>query len=436
MNIAIGKIGRSMYFDKKSWSIYAGDDSPLIIYFTLARKYPEHTFYIIGASDFTKYKKSKSIGFNVKNGIPKNIVDLYGQSREFAGPERCRQKDTHIRGQEQWRILDDYVTHTGVQLDFGLIMQGPDVTASISGEGVLLINEDKEITPMMMGANYVAPIFHLINRQRFPYYLINEDPRYVPPNGRDILWDEIAVLSQIQTKKYKMKRLNEYRGRNFRDHYFDFRYSKIERMFLADKKKIDFSNPDNIKVGENVYSKKNKFIIALNDGPARLEYIKKWILDFHPETKIYGKWSETSKKALPDTFIEKGIVEMEDQMWESMFTYIPAFDKRLKNFVTQKPWKMIYYGIIPFYDKNSYDSEGYFKEFPDYVKVSSPKEMWKKIDYLYEHKDEYKKLLNQFYDLLLDKYFDGSFICEVFGPLIDERVKELNEQPKRRIIQE
>ena len=33
MNIAIGKSGRSMYFNRKRWSIFAGDDSPKIIYF-------------------------------------------------------------------------------------------------------------------------------------------------------------------------------------------------------------------------------------------------------------------------------------------------------------------------------------------------------------------------------------------------------------------
>ena len=40
MNIAIGKIGRFSYFDPKSWSIYAGDDSPKIIFSELARRFP------------------------------------------------------------------------------------------------------------------------------------------------------------------------------------------------------------------------------------------------------------------------------------------------------------------------------------------------------------------------------------------------------------
>ena len=69
MNIAIGKSGRSCYFNEERWSIYAGDDSPKIIYFEIARQNPQHTFYLIGASDFTKYVE--------KGGeAPSNIVDL------------------------------------------------------------------------------------------------------------------------------------------------------------------------------------------------------------------------------------------------------------------------------------------------------------------------------------------------------------------------
>ena len=40
MNIAIGKSGRSCYFNEERWSIYAGDDSPKIIYFEIARQNP------------------------------------------------------------------------------------------------------------------------------------------------------------------------------------------------------------------------------------------------------------------------------------------------------------------------------------------------------------------------------------------------------------
>lgn len=432
MNIAIGKLGRAMYFDKKSWSIYAGDDSPLIFYFTLARQYPQHKFYILGASDFTKYKQSKSIGFNaVKNDIPSNIIDVFNDAKAW-DPSRANPKDKNAVGNERWRLLDDYIENQGLKFDYGLFMQGPDMSMDIPNVGIKCINKPGLAHPLEMASNYSAPIIYQINKQRFPWDMINEDPRYVPPNTRDILWDENVTYSQIQTDKYTVKRLNEYDTLNFRNHKMKFLYSGIERMFLADKKKIDFSDPDHVAVGNDVFRKNNKFILTLNDGADRLEYLEKWVLNIHPEIKVYGKWDAAAKKKHPDTFIEKGIVQMEPEMWESMFTYIPTFTKSRTNFVTQKPWKMIYYGIIPFYDKNSYDTDHYYKDFPDYVKVTTPKEMWEKIDYLYDHRDEYRKLLKQFYDLLEDKYFNGEFIKETFGPAIDRRAQELGNT--RRII--
>ena len=81
---------------------------------------------------------------------------------------------------------------------------------------------------------------------------------------------------------------------------------------------------------------------------------------------------------------------------------------------------MIYYGIIPFWDKNAYDTDNLLAEIPDYVKVSSPEEMWQKIDELYNDREKYKALLKQFYDLLKPEYFDGTLINNVFNPYIEK----------------
>ena len=88
---------------------------------------------------------------------------------------------------------------------------------------------------------------------------------------------------------------------------------------------------------------------------------------------------------------------------------------------------MMYYGIIPFWDKNTYDTDNLFSDLPDFFKVENPDEMWKRIHFLMENPDEYKKYLKIMYDLLEDKYFNGYFIDEVFNPLIEKRRAELKE---------
>ena len=51
MNIVIGKIGRSIYFNEKNRSMTAGDEEAPMMYTMLAERHPEHNFYLLGRSD-------------------------------------------------------------------------------------------------------------------------------------------------------------------------------------------------------------------------------------------------------------------------------------------------------------------------------------------------------------------------------------------------
>jgi len=410
MNIAIGKSGRSCYFNEKKWSIYAGDDSPKIIYFEIAKQNPQHTFYLIGASDFTKYKEEGG-------EAPPNIIDVWG-------PAKAEAKDKGLKFDYLWQVLEHYVIEHNLKFDFGLIMQGPDMNVTIEGKGIKCLRDTtRDIKPLCMGAGYIAPIQNIINIQKFPWYIINEDPRYVPIGNRDIINDEEEVLSQINCE-CKVKRITDYGEKAIihREHIIKYRYAGIERMFLNALKKIDFTNPDNIIVNDKVYKKNRKFIIAVNGGADRLKFIEDWVIKPEPSQIIYGKWPKDDVAKYPNNFEEKGIINMQDEMWESMFTFIPCFQKRMSNFVTQKFWKMLYYGIIPFIDKNSYDTDRLLP-IPDFFRVDSPTEMWEKINKLYNNKEKYTQCLKYFYSLLEDKYFNGEYIGEVFNPIIKKYEK-------------
>lgn len=428
MNIAIGKFGRSMYFDEKSWSIYAGDDSPKIIYFELAKKHPNDTFYIIGASDFTKWKERNS-GFFAEESVPENIVDVwqaakaeFGAKYDFGAPRYAEKMMYKIAGKEPWRILDDYANAHGLSFDLGIFMQGPSPRTSVMGEKIpCKYKKDTFSSCLMMSAIYNGPMRHLINKMKFPWYNIIEDPRYVPTQDVDEINNAICNLSQCNAV-YQKASMDSYTQdpATYIKKPFILKYSKIERMFLRNLKKVDFTNPDKIVVGKRIYQKKTPFILTLNDGYDRLAFLENWVLNKHPDCKVYGKWNEAAHEKHPGTFINKGIVEIQDKMWESMFTFVPAFMKSRKNFVTQKVWKMMYYGIIPFWDKNSYDTDNLFSDLPDYFKVDSPEQMWERINHLMQNPDEYKKYLKIMYDLLEDKYFNGDFIDEIFNPLIEK----------------
>ena len=243
MNIAIGKSGRSCYFNEERWSIYAGDDSPKIIYFEIARQNPQHTFYLIGASDFTKYVE--------KGGeAPSNIVDLWNIAKNDA-------KKRNLKYDYPYEILLNYVLENNYHFDLGLIMQGPDMNVTIQGKGIKCLRDNtKDINPLCMGVNYVAPLQSVINELKFPWYIINEDPRYVPICNRDIINDEVEILSQINCE-VPVKRIVDYgvKAIEHRKHILKYRYAGIEKMFLTSYKKVDFTDPENIIVNDKIYKK-------------------------------------------------------------------------------------------------------------------------------------------------------------------------------------
>jgi len=413
MNIAIGKSGRSCFFNEKHWDMSAGDDSPKILYYYLANKYPQHKFYLIGASDYQDCKKR---GID----IPENIIDVFGMARKDV-------KANPNKYPEVWQYQIEQLNNMGVKFDLGIIMQGPDMSCSIKGVGVKNLRDNtQDIKPLCMATNYVAPLQAVINEQKFPWVNINEDARYIPWVNRDIIegHDELLTFSQINCAK-TVKRIKGYYDQAiiYREHIEKFKYSGIEHLFLVNEKKIDFTDPDNIVVGDNVYKKTNKFIMAQSGGGDRLEMIEKWVLNDNPSQIIYGKWDEEAQAKHPGVFVNKMMKDMDGDFWSSMFTYVPAFNKRFPNFVTKKPWTLLHHGIIPFFDKNGYDVDKLLP-FPELCRVETPQQMWERIDYLYNNRDEYKKVLKVMYSYLKDEYFNGSYIDNLFGKIIDNCNKQ------------
>jgi hypothetical protein len=349
--------------------------------------------------------------------MPPNFVDLIGNFKIAAGADY---KSMCIK-QTVWLQLVKYAKTLGVKFDFGIILQGPDMSATLTHVGVKRIHEpDIDCKIMQMSSNYSAPIIGFLNSFKVPWIDVNEDIRYVPFKVRDILQDEICVLSQSNTVK-KVKRICGYfdKSKEFRMHDIVYKYAKLERMFLKDFVKHDFRDPDHIDVNGEIYKKDNDFIITVNDGGNRLELIEKWILNDKPNQTVYGKWKKEAIEKHPGVFVEKKIADIEPLMWRSKYTFVPSWQKLHTNFVTQKIWKMMYYGIVPFFDKNGYDTD-HLLEVPEFCRVETPAEMWKKIYALNKTPEAYRKLLSKIYDLLEDKYFNSDFIKETFGPWIEE----------------
>jgi hypothetical protein len=439
LNVLIGKFGRSIYFDKARWSIYAGDEEAPLLFIALAKAYPQHTFYMVGRSDVSKYRESRR-GRNVlfadlDDGtldVPDNIVDLwegfnpgdhqyvFTLNEGASYPEKLKQKIAegtyavtretvkngslyvYVQPKLDWHAwMEQKIAGLGLKFDAGVIYQGPTPAVGIPNMGISKVDAEGDAQTQLMFKMYYAPIMHTLNLSQVPYVLLNGDPRYIPLLHRDCFNDEKVILSQINTTR-TVKRITGYheKSKDYRFPLTTYVYAGIETVFLMGEKKVDFRGRP----------KNNRFVMGLNGGGDREQIIKEWVLD-RPETKgikIYGKWSPAIVDKYPGVFEEKGIAEVSDVFWDSRYTLIPPYYNSLSDFVTQKFWKMIVFGIVPFFHPK-YDTSRIF-DVPKALRVRSPNEMWATIERLDSDPDEFKAIQESLWNMLRDDYYTGEYL--------------------------
>lgn len=448
MNIAIGKISKALRFDKEYRKTGKGDLAPMACYIALANKYPQHNFYIIGTSDFRKTAKTENL--RSLNEIPKNIIDLYANANQRLLKDK-HEKTTQLKIEnfsescnkkyDHWcEYVVDEIRNKNIIFDFGIFFMGPDFIYSTpfcyKRTTYKKTGKKEFIKTLCVASRAAAPIIHTINSFNFPYIFVNEDPRYVPIKIDDILNDEQCVLSHI-SKESNVTRILGYYDKSLeeRSHIENFIYAGIERTSLLFLKKYDFRNKEDFVV-ENKHYKKDGFIfVACNDSPNRFNNIKNWILDMYPTVPIYGNWADETIKGYEDRFINKPMSCLQDEMWRAKYTYIPGFFDKMTNFVTIKIWEMCIYGILPFFDKEKYDTDCCVP-VPEFLRCSSPAEMKEKIEMLEADPSLYQKYLNDIYQLVNDDYFNGEFIYKVFAPIFEKEPSKITlEDWKENAIQ-
>jgi hypothetical protein len=425
MNILIGKISRPVYFNPANRSIHAGDTEAPVLYTLLAKRFPQHNFYLIGRSDIERYRKPKAASLAEFMGettsateepsVPSNIINLLKDySAKGAGHyARAAGKET---GEYPHEYLEKLIAREGLKFDVGIIFQGPSPCVGIPDRGIQLLNDKGDAKTQDMFGFYYAPIVHTLNITGTPYFTMCSDPRYVPVRQRDVFNDEKFILSQINTQKKSMRIAGYYeksRSENLRKVTQNFIYGGIETIFLLDEEKKDFRE----------MKKDICFNIAVNSGGPqsdRAEILEEWLLKDCPirDLKIYGKWEQSFVDKYPGRIEEKKIKDIEDLFWRTRYTFIPPFFKRMPGFVTTKFWKMIYYGIIPFFHP-LYDGDQIY-DVPSILRVSCPEQMWERIKWLDANPEEYSRTLNEIYSLLKDELFNGDYIINTLNDSVQK----------------
>lgn len=392
MNIVIGKIGKSVKFDSLKWGAIGGDNEAPDLFITLARMNPDITFYMLGKSDLRVMKSEVKEKLN----LPSNIIDVW---------EGFKSKE-HDETKYAYEVMS--TKYKDVKIDCGIYYNGPTSYTSIpnllrkdAGKGDFYVTLD-------VFRKYVGPITHYENMTEVPFFTLGPDPRYIPIGARDLVYREKFVLSQynkIETAKHMISLDSQ----DLITTEIPIEYSGIEKVFFLGKEQKDITKIEKTK----------KMMIVLNEGGngglKRGPMLKEYILDYLDDVEIYGKWDkawyEDSRFKGPKDFMQ-----LQPMLENVKYTFIIPIQK---GWVTAKFWEMIQNGIIPFMHP-FYDQQKHIP-CPDFIRVNSPDELNKKIEFLEKNPDKYQELLAQLNAMLKPEYYDGRFINE----LIMKNVKKI-----------
>lgn len=409
MNVYVGKIGKSILFNRNSWGNIGGDCEAPKYYENLFARNPSITFYLLGCNDFSRLSSSEKQRINV-NG---NVVDLWG--KQFVDWKKNNPMHTSLHNIE---YLKEYVALNHVKFDAGIVFTGPTGTTNIPFKVTKMRNPSEVASPLEMLCKYVAPMTDWMNDNRhIPYILIVNDPRFWPPNARDWIHMPSIVLSQYDEITRVTVRKN-YTDNATVVHSIPSTYSAMETIFLIgqDKeKKSTEAEPSSLDTffGEDAPEPSNtkdiNFMIVLNEGrPSRHGLLKETILNDVMDVAIYGKWDERTVGNDPRFKGSLPFHELQSMLPRVKYTYcIPI----KKGWVTMKFWEMAHYGIIPFLHP-TYDEQNHLNA-PAFLRVKDSKDLFNKITYLESNPDAYAQLRADIDAMLKPSYYSGEALNQI-----------------------
>jgi len=411
MKIGIGKIGRSVLFDSENWGAVGGDNEAPILYENLIRNNPQHTFIMLGQSDYSRLPLADKERINEH----RNFIDAWAGLSDWKS-NVFMSRDGVIRPNGNQAFMEEFIlTNPDLKVDAAIMLQGLVATSNVVGWARRRKERDTLATPLDAQKLYAGPTIHYLNTYRdIPWIMVLNDPRLYPGKMRDLMNPPKKIYSQYE-------RICDHIACKEYDSAEDFtiripqEYKAMETIFLIGKTRGEaitkeessldsfFSDaePDSESGAKDI-----NFMVVCNEGlPSRYPDLKKYILDHVQDVDIYGKWN-------PDTIGDdnrfkgpKKFNELQSMLPRVKYTFcIPI----KKGWVTAKFWEMAHYGIIPFLHP-TYDEQKHL-DVPAFLRVKDSKELFDKIKFLEENPEAYDQLRDAIDKALLDEYYDGTYM--------------------------
>lgn len=395
--IGFFKLGKAIKFNENSWSAIGGDCEPKQLICSIANRNPNIEYWLLSPNDLGKFRAKQKPKVNSLFGPP--------PTEENVVPSNIKEFHSTMNDRKSADETVDLIK--GLDLDYIFFYTGPTSTVNIP-EYINKKDGTGKVKSLDFFKYYAAPIIKAMNEleKKVPIVGLLVDNRYIL-SCKD--WGNNNRPTYYLAQNTFTKEEEYFSNPPLRDTAkitSTYEYSGIETVFLLDKKRYNTDELFEMK-------KTNSFMMLQNQGKGsggmdRWDPVKEYIVDQNIETDIYGKWDDEIKENYPKWF--KGETRIETMTAELLATKYTFCVPIKEGMVTSKYAEMLHYGIIPFLHP-SYDTD--FNVFPEghFIRCKSPEDLKKKIEFLNDNPDHYKKL---FYNLqekyLKDSYYTGEHV--------------------------
>ena len=401
------KLGKAIKFNENSWGAIGGDCEPKQLINSIAKRNPNIEYWLLSPNDLGRVRAKEKPA----------VQSLFGPPVETESAAPSNVKEFHSTMTDRKSADEAAQIIKDLDLDFIFFYTGPSSTVNIPGY-INKVDGTGRVKSLDFFKYYAAPIIKAMNEleKKVPIVGLLVDNRYIlackdwNDNNRPTYY--LAQNTFTKTEEFfcnpPLRDIDTIES--------TYEYSGIETVFLLDKKRYDTDELFEMK-------KTNSFMMLQNQGKGsggmdRWDPVRDYIVKNDIETDIYGKWDDDLKKEYPKWFKgEKRIETMTDELLATKYTFCVPIKEGM---VTSKYAEMLHYGIIPFLHP-SYDTD--FNVFPDghFIRCKSPEDLKKKVQFLNDNPDHYKKL---FYNLQ-EKYLKDSYYT---GEHVDNKIWEAYER--------
>ena len=314
---------------------------------------------------------------------------------------------------ERYRTIINGLTNKGLEIDLGFFFMSQGSNSSVSIPYYMpKLREEGIAVPRAMNVRYTAPICtFLSNYKQFPYFILCTDPRHFRHQiyPREITNPPVRFLSQANGK-HVWKRVTQFGPPPVQTiENWESTYDGIEKIDLINVKlDNDFKREKTYKFSVISAQLESDALDPKEDF--RYMELKRWVLDpdVNRENAIYGYWHPSRSQGDPRF---KGFVKETSDLYNIMSnTRYTIVMPTSVGWATSKPWIVASRGTLPFIP-DTYDVQKN-QPLPSFLRVSTPQEMYQKMDELEANPEKRYKLLEELYNEMSDGP-DGSFLTNV-----------------------